>query len=314
MVLSASFGSYPRPSALREYQIKTYGKQKKLDLVPTEEDRRQLVDATREVVADQMGLDIITDGMLTWDDYLASIAVSFDGIKMGGLIRFYDNNTYYRRPVISGSLANKEPWVKEKFDLLRELNPGAKLKAVIPGPYSLYELSEDRFYGDREDGVKALTDVLKVEIESLTADYVQIDEPSLSYGFDPAVFETVKSCLKKLANAAKGKTIISTYFGRLNSSFLELEDIADYLGIDCVSYPENYELLIKSGVKKLQLGLLDARNTKIEDEVQIKNKIMMLASDDAIISTNCGLEFLPREYAMRKLDLLKRIGNETANE
>jgi methionine synthase II (cobalamin-independent) len=36
----------------------------------------------------------------------------------------------------------------------------------------------------------------------------------------------------------------------------------------------------------------------------------MLNSDDIIISTNCGLEFLPREYALRKADLLSKLANE----
>jgi len=67
---------------------------------------------------------------------------------------------------------------------------------------------------------------------------------------------------------------------------------------------------VQSQIKNVQLGVLDARNTKLEDKIQVKNKIDMLGSDDIIISTNCGLEFLPRKYARRKLDLLSNIANE----
>ncbi len=311
MVLSASFGSYPRPDALREYQIKAYGRQKKVDHVPTSEDEAQLLSATREVVGDQAGLDIITDGQLGWDDYLASVAAGFSGLKMGGLIRFYDNNTYYRRPTIVGDISNPKPSLKKDLSLLKKLNPGSKLKAVIPGPYTLCELSEDKHYGDKPEVVAAFADALKVEVAALDADYIQIDEPSLSYDIDKDVFESVNDELKNLVKAAKGKTIIATYFGDLNSCIDEVASLkADYVGIDCVSFKGNYELALQAGLKKVQLGILDARNTKLDDAVHCKDMIEMLGSDDVIISTNCGLEFLPREYARRKLELLSKLARE----
>ncbi len=311
MVLSASFGSYPRPEAYREYLIETYGKQKKQDHVPTDRDAEMLLAATRGVVEDQTGLDIITDGQLTWDDFLVSVAADFEGVRMGGLIRFYDNNTYYRRPTIIGEVSNDQPILNEELTVLRELNPGAKVKAVVPGPYSLYKLSQDRFYHDEAEAIAAMSMALLTEIEALDADYIQIDEPSLSYEMDKDLFPIVEDELKKLTNAAKGKTIIATYFGKLNSCVKEIMGLeADYIGVDCVSFEDNYEVLVQSGMKSVQLGLLDARNTKLEDEIELKNRIDMLDSDDLIISTNCGLEFLPREYALRKIDLLSKLTNE----
>ena len=308
MVLSASFGSYPRPSALREYQIKAYGKQKKVDYVTTKEDERMLVEAAREVIGDQTGLDIITDGQLTWDDYLASVATGFEGVKMGGLIRFYDNNTYYRRPTIVGNVSNKKTLLKENLDLLKKLNPGAKTKAVVPGPYSLYRLSEDKHYNSPEECITALSRAIKAEVKALDADYLQIDEPSLSYEMDKGLFPLVNDELKKLVKAVKGKTIIATYFGDLTTCMKEIAELkADYIGVDCVSHKNNFELVVQSGITNLQLGLFDARNTKLEDEILMKDRIEILGSDKIIISTNCGLESLPRKYAMRKLALLRKI-------
>ena len=310
MVLSASFGTYPRPNALREYQIKTYGKQKKIDYVPTPEDKKQLTQAMREVVGDQSGLDIITDGMLTWDDYLASIAVKFKGIRMSGLIRHFDNNQYYRRPVIEGEISSNGSFLTESFELLKELNPGSKTKVVIPGPYTLSDLSENKFYGDQAEVISAFSEALQTEVAAIDADYIQIDEPSLTYIPDKKLIDLVADELRNIVSKVSGKTIISSYYGKLNRSFLDLDGIADYLGVDVVSFKTNYEKLIQSGVKKVQLGVLDARNTKIEDEVTVKNKIDLIDSDDIIISTNCGLEFLPREYALRKVELLSKLANQ----
>jgi 5-methyltetrahydropteroyltriglutamate--homocysteine methyltransferase len=314
MVLTASFGSYPRPDALREYQIKTYGKQKKIDHVATKDDERMLIEATKQVVEDQTGLGIITDGMLTWDDYLASVTAGWSGIKMGGLIRFYDNNTYYRRPTIIGPVENKKPSLKGNLELLKGLNPGSKVKAIVPGPYTLYDLSEDKFYNDPEAAIKAYSKAIEAEVRELKADFIQIDEPSISYNLDRQLFPLVKDELKKIAKAANGKTIITTYFGDLSlcmREVVELQDTkADYIGVDCVSFKNNYESVVRSGLKNLQLGLLDARNTKVDNEILIRDRIEMIGSDKLIISTNCGLEFLPRKYALRKLELLSMLSNE----
>jgi 5-methyltetrahydropteroyltriglutamate--homocysteine methyltransferase len=284
--------------------------QKKIDYVPTPEDKKQLINATREVVADQAGLDIITDGMLTWDDYLATPASKFSGIKMSGLIRFYDNNQYYRRPIIEAEIVNEKANLVDNLELLKELNPGAKTKVVIPGPYTLTDLSENKYYSDDSELISAFSEALQTEVEAIDADYVQIDEPSLTYNLDKDLFDLVRTELKNITNKANGKTIISSYFWKLNSDFLSLNDIADYLGVDVVSFKDNYEKIIQSGVKNVQLGVLDARNTKIEDEIAVKNSIDMIDSEDMLISTNCGLEFLSREYALRKIDLLSKLANE----
>jgi len=308
MVLTASFGTYPRPDSLREYQIKTYGKQKKIDYEYSQADLDNLNQALEQVVADQEELGIITDGMLEWDDYLVHPASCFEGIKMGGLIRFYDNNMYYRRPAIVGEVKNEKPLLGEGLNRLKEINPGQEIKAVIPGPYSLYDLSEDKYYNDAGEAIAALSAALQVEVEALDADYIQIDEPSLSYTPDSDLFPLVNDELDKIIGKAKAKVIVTTYFGDSSRVMDQLADIkADYIGVDCVSFPQNYDALLDSGLKNVQLGVLDARNTKIEDETELRYKIDALESDDLILSTNCGLEFLSRQYAKRKLDLLSKL-------
>jgi len=306
MVLSASFGSYPRPNFLREYQIASYGKQKKIDHKYSQKDLDVMKKAVEEVVSDQKGLNIITDGMLTWDDYLAHIASGFNGMEMGGLIRFYDNNTYYRRPAITNDISGKKLLAGEMHKYVKTQD--SKLKTVIPGPYTLYKLSEDKYYKDPAEAISAITNALEAEIKALETDYIQIDEPSLSYGPDKDLTTQAIEAVNALCSKVEGKSIVATYFGDSSRVMDDLAEIkADYLGIDCVSFPQNYDALLQSGIKNVQLGLLDARNTKIEEEAEVRKKMDAVDSDDIIISTNCGLEFLPRQYAKRKLDLLSRL-------
>ena len=55
----------------------------------------------RKVIMLQLkaGLNYITDPLLEWDDMLKPYS-KLSGIKMNGLNRFYENNTFYRKPLI----------------------------------------------------------------------------------------------------------------------------------------------------------------------------------------------------------------------
>ncbi|HEX9640710.1 MAG TPA: methylcobamide--CoM methyltransferase, partial [Candidatus Krumholzibacteria bacterium] len=57
--------------------------------------------------------------------------------------------------------------------------------------------------------------------------------------------------------------------------------------------------------KKLGLGIIDARNTRLESPEQIAERIRVLGDgvepDNIYVSPNTGLEFLPREVAQEKL-------------
>src|SRR6188474_1340583 len=49
-------------------------------------------------VQQQAGLDLLSDGMLTWQDLFRPILDAADGLEPGALTRFLDTNTFYRAP------------------------------------------------------------------------------------------------------------------------------------------------------------------------------------------------------------------------
>jgi 5-methyltetrahydropteroyltriglutamate--homocysteine methyltransferase len=61
----------------------------------------------------------------------------------------------------------------------------------------------------------------------------------------------------------------------------------------------------------LAFGVLDGRNTKLENAGQIAKAIEPIIKKSSVsdyqITTSCGLEFLPRQYAIRKLELTAQI-------
>ncbi|MCH8950064.1 MAG: methylcobamide--CoM methyltransferase, partial [Chloroflexi bacterium] len=70
------------------------------------------------------------------------------------------------------------------------------------------------------------------------------------------------------------------------------------------------EALLRSApfTKKLGLGIVDARNTRLESPEQIAERIRSLSDgidpENVHVSPSAGLEFLPREVAQEKLRLL----------
>ena len=63
----------------------------------------------------QAGIDIVTDGQIRWDDLVTPLARNISGFEMGGLIRFFNNNVYYRRPVVKSKLSFKAYSTLEQF-------------------------------------------------------------------------------------------------------------------------------------------------------------------------------------------------------
>jgi len=70
--------------------------------------------------------------------------------------------------------------------------------------------------------------------------------------------------------------------------------------------PANYEIIRRAPfTKKLGLGIIDARNTKLETVEQIVGGIRRVSDvvplESLYVNPSCGLEYVPREVAEAKL-------------
>jgi 5-methyltetrahydropteroyltriglutamate--homocysteine methyltransferase len=82
-------------------------------------------------------------------------------------------------------------------------------------------------------------------------------------------------------------------------------------GLDMVQGAANWGLLEGwARVKGLGLGIVDARNVRLESEEElarsIERGVKAAGADNLHVSPTCGLEFLPRDKARAKLELLAR--------
>lgn len=263
------------------------------------------------------GIELITDGQIRWTDQLTWPARKLSGVRLTGLIRFFDNNVYYRQPVIEKAVGWKEPMVTDDFTFAKKTaGSRAEVKAVIPGPYSLARLSKDNHYGRLSDLVHDLAKAIGEEVKALQkagATFIQFDEPSLPY--HPEDFKLAEEGLTiALAPASGIKTAVCTYFSGVSKIYSDLMHLpVDILGIDLVSDPQNILLLQKSpAAKMLALGIVDARNTKMEKEEDLRKLLASVEKNrDKIkyINPSAGLEFLPYETAVRKLELVGKLAD-----
>ncbi|MGI8773953.1 MAG: methylcobamide--CoM methyltransferase [Actinomycetota bacterium] len=265
------------------------------------------------------GIDLVTDGLGRWDDILTPFARNWAGFEIGPLFRWFDNNVYYRRPVCNGAVEWRGPSSVDAFRFAASVAV-KPVKAVIPGPVSFARLSLDEHYGDHDAFVLAVAGVLAqeaAELEAAGATVIQIDEPSLLGAPEDLTLarEAVGIITAALSHTT---TILATYFGDAKRLGADLFDIpVDGFGFDLVSGPENLELIkaVPRG-RIVQAGLLDARNTKLEAEDELLDRIGQILdsvpAQDLWISPSCGLEFLPREKARAKLqrlgDVAKKAG------
>src|SRR5881397_1069906 len=148
---------------------------------------RDLADATREttrrIVAlqESAGVDIPVDGQVAWDDEQTYVARGIEGFEIAGLIRYLDTNTYYRQPEIAGPVSWTRPVTVEDFRAAQAM-AHRPLKAVLPGPYSLYRFSKDRHYKDAALGLRDLGESLAREAKALEdagATWIHFEEPWL---------------------------------------------------------------------------------------------------------------------------------------
>jgi len=281
-----------------------------------EGDLRKIEDeVTQEVLVEQTtaGLDLLTDGQIRWEDGQTYFARRLVGFSIDGLIRYFDTNTYYRQPVVEGKVEWKEPICFGDYRFAQDLAE-KPVKPVITGPYTLARLSQNGFYPSFEDLVMDLASALNREALSLQeADppWIQFDEPAiLKHKEDFPLFE---EAMQVLTSGLRVKTSLYTWFGDIESLSPQLFRLPfDLFGLDLVRGQRSLGLIERMpGGKGLGLGVVDARNTKLEGEEELVELIRRVAQvvplERLHINPSCGLEYLPREIAYQKLLLVAKL-------
>jgi 5-methyltetrahydropteroyltriglutamate--homocysteine methyltransferase len=275
---------------------------------------------TELALAEQVeaGLDLVTDGQIRWSDPISHLAAKLSGVRINGLLRFFDTNFYFRQPVVQGKLERTGPLLLEEFKYAQEKST-RPVKAVLTGPYTLarHSLEENGGAGGFDKMLEGYTAALAAEVAALAAagaTVIQVEEPALlKY---PDDFPRLERSFTALAmSKASAQLALVFYFGDPAPIYDHLQTLpTDLLGLDFTYNPGLVDRVASNGTARtLALGLVDGRNTRLEDPSAIARQLEKLAHgadvNRAYLSPSCGLEFLPRDRAWQKLKHLSVIRN-----
>jgi len=320
-VASTTAGYFPRPDYLIEALKEVQGYQKQ-DMGPEAEEKvEDLFHRGRSDVVEiqeSAGIDLVTEGQLSWDDIIAFPATRLGGVEMGGIKRFYDNNRFYRQPQVVGELTGSGEITVGQYDDSVGVASN-DLKPVMAGAYSLARLSKNKHYGSRDEYRGAFADVVNEELRALAdagAETVQLDEPSLTGVNDDGV--DVDDGIETIERSVEGvdaDVIVTTYFGEIADAYPRLLDIADGVGIDLVSGEGNLKAVEEYGADgALTVGCMNARNTRLEsvDELvgTVEEVLDHAEPDTTYVSPSCGLDFLPWTVMKEKVERLGEAAGE----
>jgi 5-methyltetrahydropteroyltriglutamate--homocysteine methyltransferase len=294
-------------------------------------DRGEIGDAELDKVFDEVtrvaigeieaaGVDVTNDGEVRWDDLLSPFTRAWSGVEPGPLERFYDNNTYFRQPVIDGRIDTDGRSLVRDYTFAAGIAKG-KLKAAIPGPLTFATLTaRDEHHRSLEDRVLAIADATAKEIAGLKAagaTMIDIEDPAVVAS--PKDIELARAAYGRIADPDLALTLVTYFF----PADTVLESLASFpvaaISIDVRSRETTaFERLDAFRTQSVVLGVVDARNTRLEtaDEVAryADRALKLVPQERLVLATTTSLEYLPRDVARAKLTALVEGARLAAGE
>lgn len=317
--VSTTAGVYPLPDWSKEALQDLKGNQKEDLIDGTEgEDIRDTYDEVRtELIQRQheAGLGRIVEGQGRWDDFLAHPLTVHENVETRGIVRYYNNNNFYREPVVTGELTFSGDVAAELEAAAHQVEPG--LQGVLPGPYSLADLATDSYYGDEEEFLAAVAQFLAGEIEAFpSVETVFLLEPSLvETPFENERGEAVSEAIDTVASAVDADVVVFPYWGALEEHVYAhvLDADFDALGYDLVSnHDENVYNAQEYGTPDdVALGVVDGKNTLVESPETVRERVEWFENQTPLetygtvyVTSNVELCYLPQTRFEEKLDVL----------
>ncbi len=316
-------GSYPQPDWLidREKLSKQVPRVRVDDMWLVAPDKLEAAqdDATILAIRDQerAGLDIISDGEQRRESYSNRFATALEGIdieKPGTVI----NRSGRPIPVprVVGPIRRRHAVELRDLEVLRA-NTGRRIKATVPGPFTMGKQAQDDYYKDEEAVALAYADAVNAEIKDLFAagaNVVQIDEPWMQQHPDKARQYGLKA-LNRALDGVSGTVAVHLCFGYAavvhdkpsGYSFLpELEGSkAQQVSIEAAQPRLDLAVLRELPSKTIILGVIDLADRTVETPQLVAERIRQalahVPADRVVVAPDCGMKYLPRPVAFGKM-------------
>jgi 5-methyltetrahydropteroyltriglutamate--homocysteine methyltransferase len=268
----------------------------------------------------EVGADYISDGQLTtdWQDFLRPLTNGLDGVKKGAMVRWYNTNTFYYTPIVTGPISGNGDAIWSKVH--RRFAKQGNFRISVPDPLTLSDLAEDHHYGSKEKLLFAYADALNLELRTLEKNgvsYVQFSSPALVARFREKAVS--KEGLGQLGEAIRAttkgvslRTGFHTIFGDASHYIPGIFDAipTDDIGFDFTQTDPDSLSPTKKGIIA---GIADARTTYLESLEELHGKVEQVldrtGSKKVTIAPSSDLRYVPRVSAdakLRRLGELKR--------
>ena len=279
-------------------------------------------DATRLAVQDleRAGVEVITDGEMRRESYSNRFATALDGVDLDDPGIALDRTGHETAvPRVVGPIRRTRPVEVRDVEFLRSITD-RRIKITVPGPFTMTQQAQNDHYADDRSLAFAYAEAVNEELRDLKtagADLVQIDEPYLQARPEEAREYAVEAINRALDGVA-GETVLHTCFGyayivkkRLTGyPFLrELNDcLATHLSLEAAQPNLDPEVLRDIADKTIILGVLDLGSSEVEtpDVVadRIRTALEVVAPERLVVAPDCGMKYLPRDVAFRKLEAM----------
>lgn len=266
---------------------------------------------------ERAGVDIISDGEARRESYSNRFATALEGIDTRT-----PGSTTGRSgqpvavPRVVGPIRRTQPVQVRDVAFLRR-HTERRIKVTIPGPFTMSQQAQNDYYADEASVALAYAEAVNEELHALFAagaDVVQLDEPWLQARPEQARRYAVQAINRALAGAP-GTTAIHLCFGYAAAvknkppayDFLaELEQTTvQQVSVEAAQPQLDLSTLTALPSKGIILGVLnlDAMTPETPEVVaqRIRAALPYVPAERLLIAPDCGMKYLPRELAYRKL-------------
>jgi 5-methyltetrahydropteroyltriglutamate--homocysteine methyltransferase len=338
-MLTTVVGSYPQPSWLIDRErlgerLPPRVRARELWRVPEPFLEEAQDDATRLAVQDleRAGVDVITDGEMRRESYSNRFATALDGLDLDNPGVALDR-TGHENPVprVVGPIRRTRPVEVRDVAFLRSLTE-RRIKITVPGPFTMTQQAQNDYYPDERSLALAYADAVNEELRDLKAagaDVVQIDEPYLQARPERAR-EYALEAIDRALDGIGGETVLHTCFGYAHivkdrpSGYPFLRELNDcratHISLEAAQPNLEPDVLRDLPDKIVVIGVLDLGAEEVETPDVVARRIHraldVVPPERLVIAPDCGMKYLPRERAFRKLEAMvagtRLVGRELA--
>jgi 5-methyltetrahydropteroyltriglutamate--homocysteine methyltransferase len=279
--------------------------------------------ATLVAVRDQerAGLDIITDGEIRRESYSNRFATALAGVDVDKPGSVPDRSGKGGMPVprIVGPVRRREPVQVRDVEFLRA-NTARAVKVTVPGPFTMSQQAQNEHYAHDEEVAFGFADAVREEVRDLFAagaDVVQLDEPWMEARADAAQAYGIAT-LERALDGIEGTVALHICFGYPlfvpdhARAYRYLPELAaapvDQISIETAQANLELDVLARLEGKTIILGVLALDDPAVESAETVAERIRRVLPfkrpHELVAAPDCGMKYLPRESAYRKLEAL----------